>query len=172
MNVAVVAVVARTPATAEPPDGVSVSETDEADTDPAKVTPMVAATATPAAFAAGLVDATLTGVSVVNVEVNGAMAVPPGLDAATVTVYEVLAAKAPAGVNVADEALVRRVPGTAVPPGPVSVTDTDEGFSAPANVTVTGLVTATPEAPDAGATDATDGAASPDVVVVNTTSTK
>ena len=170
MNVADVAVVARTPATAEPPDGVSVSETDEADRDPANVTPTVDATATPVAFAAGLVDATLTGVSVVNVEVNGAMAVPTGLDAATVTVYEVLPAKAAAGLNVADGALTAREPGTAVPPGPVSVTDTDEGFSAPENVTVTGLVTATPDAPDAGVTDATDGATSD--VVVNTTSTK
>ena len=83
-----------------------------------------------------------------------------------------MAAKAAAGVNVADGAFTARVPGTGVPPGPVSVTDTDEAFSGPENVTVTGLVTATPDAPDAGVTDATDGATSPGVVVVNTTSTK
>ena len=81
-----VEVVERTPATAAPPDGVSVSETDEADREPAKVTPMVDATATPVAFAAGVVDATVTELAVVNVELNGAMAVPPVLDAATVTV--------------------------------------------------------------------------------------
>ena len=75
------------------------------------------------------------------------------------------------GVNVAVVAVVARVPGIAAPPGPVSVTDTDEEFSAPENVTVTGLVNATPDAPDAGVTDATDGATS-DVVVVKTTSTK
>jgi len=166
----VVAVVVRTPATAAPPDGVSVMDTDEGARDPAKVTPTVDVKATPVAFAAGLVDATLTGVSVVNVEVNAAIAVPLGLDALTATVYEVLLAKAPAGVNVADGALTARVPGTAVPPGPVSVTDTDEGFSEPENVTVTELVTATPDAPDTGVTDATDGATSD--VVVNTTSTK
>lgn len=161
MNVAVVAVVARTPATAAPPDGVSVSETDEADREPAKLTPMVDATAMPVAFAAGLVDAMVTELAVVNVELYGAMAVPSVLAAATVTVYEVLAASAAAGVNVADGALTAREPGTAAPPGPVSVTDTDEGFSAPENVTVTELVTATPEAPAAGVTVATGGTDDP-----------
>jgi hypothetical protein len=38
-----------------------VIDTDEADRDPAKVTPMADATATAVAFAAGLVDATLAG---------------------------------------------------------------------------------------------------------------
>jgi len=169
VNVADVAVVARTPASAAPPEGVSVRTTDAADRDPAKVTPMADATVTPVAFAAGLVDATLTGVSVVNVELNGAMAVPSVLAAATVTVYAVLAVKAAAGVNVADGAFTARVPWIAVPPGPVSVTDTDEGFSAPENVTVTGLVTGTPDAPEAGVTDATDVAPA---VTANTTSTK
>jgi hypothetical protein len=160
VSVAVVAVVVRTPATAAPPDGVSVTETDDGDSDPEKVTLTVDATATPVAFAAGLVDATLTGVSVLNVEVNGAIAVPAGLEALTVTPYVVLLAKPTAGVNVADEVVVASVPGTMVPPGPVSATDTDAVFSDPENVTVTGLVTATPEAPDAGVTDATDGAGS------------
>ena len=164
-----VAVVARTPATAAPPDAVSLSETDEADSDPAKVTPTVDATATPVAFEAGVVDATVTEFTVVNVELNGAMAVPSVLAAATVTVYAVLAAKAATGVNVADGAFTASVPGTAEPPGPFSVTATDEAFSGPENVTVTGLVTATPDAPDAGVTDATDGAPA---VVANTTSTK
>lgn len=59
---------------------------------------------------------------------------------------------------VADGALVTRVPGTAVPPGPVRVTDTDTVSNWPENVTTTGLVTETPEVPEAGATDATDGA--------------
>jgi len=172
VNVALVAVVVRVPATAAPPDGVSVIATDEVDRLPAKVTPTVDATATPVAFAAGVVDATVTGVSVVNVEVNGAMAVPPGLAALTVTVYEVLPANAAAGVNVADGAVTARVPGTDVPPGPVSVTDTDPALTAPENATVTGVVTATPVAPAAGVTDATDGAVSTDPVVVNTTSTK
>jgi hypothetical protein len=71
-------------------------------------------------------------------------------------------------VNVAVGAFTARLPATA-PPGPVTVTETDEGFSGPANVTVTGLVTATPVAEAAGATDATDGTPT---VVVNTTSTK
>jgi hypothetical protein len=172
VNVALVAVVARVPATAAPPAGVSVTETDEVDSAPAKVTPTVVATATPVAFAAGLVDATVTGVSVVNAEVNGAMAVPPGLDALTVTVYELLADKAADGVNVADEEVTARVPGTDVPPGPVSVTDTDEVFSWPVNVTVTGLVSATPVAPAAGVTDTTEGAVSTGAPAVNTTSTK
>jgi hypothetical protein len=170
VNVALVEVAERTPATAAPPDGVSVSETEEEDREPANVTPMVDATATPVAFAAGLVDATVTGGSVVNVEVNAAIAVPPGLEALTVTVYEVLIASAAVGVNVADVALTAREPGTAVPPGPVSATDTDEVFSAPENETVTELVAVTPEAPGAGVTDATDGATSD--VVLNTTSTK
>jgi hypothetical protein len=99
------------------------------------------------------------GVSVVNVEVNGAMTVPAGLEAFTVTVYVVLVAKPAVGVNVADEVVVASVPGTMVPPE-LSATDTDAGFSDPENVTVTGLVTATPEAPDAGVTDATEGAGS------------
>jgi len=146
-------------------------DTDEGARDPAKVTPTVDVKATPVAFAAGLVDATLTGVSVVNVEVNGAMAVPPGLDAATVTVYELLAAKAADGVNVADEEVTARAPGTDVPPGPVSVTDTDPAFTAPEKAMVTGVVTATPVAPAAGVTDATDGAVSIAAEVVKTTST-
>ena len=148
-----------------------MSDTDDGDREPAKVTPIVDASATPVAFAAGVVDATVTELAVVNVELNGAMAVPSVPAAATVTVYAVLAAKAAAGVNVADGAFTARVPGIAVPPGPVSVTDTDEGFSAPENVTVTGLVTAMPDAPNTGVTDATDGAES-DVVGLNTTSTK
>jgi len=170
----VVAVVVRTPATAAPPDGVSVMDTDEGARDPAKVTPTVDVKATPVAFAAGLVDATLTGVSVVNVEVKGPMAVPPGLDAPTVSVYVVLPANAAEGVNVADDALVARAPGTAMPPGPVSVTVTDEVLSWPENVTVTEVATETPVAPDAGVTAATDGAGSLGVVavVVNATSTK
>jgi len=134
--------------------------TDEGARDPAKVTPIVDATATPVAFAAGFVVAMVTGVSVVNVEVNGAMAAPLGPAALTVTVYVVLPAKAAAGVNVADDAVVSRAPGTVVPPGPVSAMDTDAAFSDPENVTVTTLVTTTPEAPDAGVTVATDGTAS------------
>jgi hypothetical protein len=169
VNVADVAVVARVPATGAPPDGVSVSATDEGAREPAKVTATVEANATPVAFAAGVVDATLTVLAVVNVDVNGAMAVPSVLAAATVTVYTVLAANAADGVNVADGAFTASVPGTVVPPGPVTVTDTDEAFSGPEKVTVTGLMTATPDAPDAGVTDATAGTPT---LVVNTTSTK
>jgi hypothetical protein len=86
VNVALVAVVVSVPATALPPAGVTLIVTDGADNEPAKVAPTVEASATPVAFAAGLVDTTLTGVSVVKVEVNGAIAVPPGLEAPTVTV--------------------------------------------------------------------------------------
>ena len=170
---AVVAVVVRAPATAAPPAGVSVMETEAVDRDPLKVTPTVEANATPVALAAGVVDATLTGlagVRVVNVDVNGAIAVPPGLDALAVTVYELVTASAADGVKVATGALNTNAPGTPVPPGPVTVTDTDDGFTRPENVTLTGLVTATPVAPDAGLSAATEGAMSP--VVVNTTSTK
>lgn len=86
VKVAVVDVTARAPATAEPPDGVSVSDTDEAATGPVKVTLTVDVTAIPVAFEAGDVDATATGPAVVKVEVNGAIAVPVGLEALTVTV--------------------------------------------------------------------------------------
>ena len=171
MNVALVAVVVSVPATAAPPAGVSVTATDEGFRDPAKVTPTVDATATPVAFAAGVVDATLTVLAVVKVELYGVMTVPSVLDAATVTVYTVFCASTAVGVKVADGAFTARVPGIAVPPGPVSVTDTEEGFNGPANVTVTGLLTATPVAPEAGLTDATDVTAG-GAVVENTTSTK
>jgi hypothetical protein len=169
VNVADVAVVARVPATAVPPDGVTVSDTDEADGNPAKVTPIVDARATPVAFAAGVVDATVTVLAVVNDEVNGDIAVPSMPDAATVTVYTVFCAKAAVGVKVAVGALTATVPGTAVPPGPFTVTATDEAFREPVNATVTGLVTATPVAAAVGVTDVTDGAPA---VGVNTTSTK
>ena len=169
MKVAVVAVVVSVPATAVPPDGVSVRDTEDGAREPAKVTPIVAAKATPAALVAGVVEATLTVLAVVNVELNGAIAVPSLLAAVTATVYEVLPAKAAAGVNVADGAVTARAPGTTAPPGPVSVTDTEEGFNGPENATVTGLVTGTANAPVAGVTDATEGAPT---VVVNTTSTK
>ncbi len=174
VNVALVAVVASVPARALPPAGVTLIVTDEADNKPAKVAPTDEATATPVAFAPGLVDTTLTGVSVVKVAVNGAIAVPPGLEAPTVSVYVVLPANAAEGVNVPDDALVARAPGTAMPPGPVSVTLTEEVLSCPENVTVTDEATGTPVAPDAGVTAATDGAVSIVVVtvVVNTTSTK
>jgi len=148
-----------------------VSDTDDGDREPPKVTPIVDANATPVAFAAGVVDATLTVLAVVNVELNGAMAVPSVLEAATVTVYRVLAARADAGVNVADGAVTARLPETVVPPGPVSVMDTDEALSGPANVRETGLVTATPVPPFAGVTDVTEGTPTL-AVVVNTTSTK
>ena len=168
MNVAVVAVVASVPATAAPPEGVSVIATDDGERNPAKVTPTVDDSATPVAFAAGVVDATLTVPSVVNVELNGVIAVPLVLDALTVTVYVVFCARAAAGVNVADGAVTARVPGTAVPPGPVRATVTDVGSSGPENVTVTGADGETPVAPGTGVTDATDVA----TVVENTTSTK
>jgi hypothetical protein len=132
VKVAEVAVVVSAPATAAPPAGVSVIETEAGARDPLKVAPTVDASATPVAFAAGVVDATLTGlagVRVVNVAVNGAIAVPPGLDAVTVTVYELVTARAADGVNVATGALNARAPGTPVPPGPVTVTATDEGFT-------------------------------------------
>jgi len=158
VNVAVVVVVVRAPATAEPPDGVSVSDTDEMATGPLKVALTVEVAATPVAFEAGEVEATETAPSVLNVDVNGAMAVPVVLDAVTVTVYEAPAANTAEGVNVAVRAEVTSVPWTAVPPGPVSMTDTAAGTDCPENVTTTGLVTATPTAPAAGVTDATDGA--------------
>lgn len=170
VNVTVVLVLTNAPATATPEAFTSVSVDLVGSTALVKVTWTVEGAVTPVALATGVrLAITGAGETVLNVHEKGAIAVPDALDAVTVAVYTVDSARAADGVNVADGAVTARVPGIAVPPGPVSVIDTDEGFSGPENVTVTGLVTATPDAPDAGVTDATDVRPA---VTANTTSTK
>lgn len=171
MNVALVDVVVSVPATAAPPLGASVIDTDDGAKDPPNVTPIVEFTATPVAFVAGVVDATFTVVPVVNNDVKGVIAVPPGLDAFTVTVYVTELVSATVGVNVALVGVVVRLPATA-PLGPLTTMDTVEALNEPEKFAVTAVAVDTCVAPLAGETDVTAGAVSAGGVGVYTTSTK
>jgi hypothetical protein len=112
---------------------------------------------------------------VVKLHENGlAIAVPDAFCAPdTVAVYAVLPASEPDGVNVATVSapLKATVPATLFPPESFTVNDTVLGTTAWENVADGATDTATPVAPDAGATDVTDGGVEPDDCE-NTTSTQ
>jgi hypothetical protein len=84
---------------------------------------------------------------------------------ATVAVYVVLPASELAGVNVATVSapLKATVPATLFPPESFTVNDTVPGVTAWENVADTAADTATPVAPELGATLVTDGAVVPAV---------
>ena len=115
MNVPVVVVVASVPAMAVPLGSVTVTLMLAVVTALLNVAFTVVVFVTAVAPFAGVIADTVGAVSVVKLQTAGAIAVPSGMEAPTVAVYLVLAAKTADGVNVTDVVVLTNAPATATP---------------------------------------------------------
>jgi hypothetical protein len=158
VKVPLVVVVASEPGTAVPLGSVTTTRMLAGLTALLNVARTVVVFVTRVAPFAGVIPDTVGAVSVVNDHTDGAIAVPSVLDAPAVAVYFVLAASTADGVNVVVVAVVVSVPGTATPEALTSVSVDLLWSTALVKVTLTGVLAATPVAPDAGDLLATTGA--------------
>jgi hypothetical protein len=158
VNVPVVVVVASVPGTAVPPAVASATRMLAGLTALLNVARTVVVFVTPVAPLAGVIADTVGAVSVVKDQADGVIAVPSGLEAPTVAVYVVLAAKTADGVNVTVVLVLATAPATATPDAFTSVSVDFVGSTAWVKVTWTVELAATPVAAEAGVRLATTGA--------------
>jgi len=158
VNVPVVVVVASVPATAVPLGSASAILMVAGLTALLNVAFTVVVPVTPVAPFVGVIADTVGAVSVVNDHADGVMAVPSGLEAPTVAVYLVFAARTAEGVNVTVVLVVTNAPATATPEAFTSESVDLVGSTAVVKVTWTVELAATPVALAAGIWLATTGA--------------